>query len=162
MKIEFVNETNTYKSYLGDSKSVLVTKRLLHLRRNLCRALGRKGSEKKQIDIGLDYLYALGEKQNWRCNLTNTTLEFERGGRMFAGVWSNPNSCTIDRIDSTKGYIEGNVQLLSWKANCTKGGCDQQEYISICQEVVNHRLRNKKKPRNIHYKIKTLKRKYKV
>lgn len=162
MNIEFVNETNTYKNYIDSDQFNLVVKRLLHLRRNLCRANGRKGAERKPIEVSLDYLYEIGEKQKWRCTLTNTPLEFERGGRMFAGVWSNPNSCTIDRIDSTKGYIEGNIQLLSWKANCTKGGCDQTEYINICREVVNHTLRNRKRPRNIHSMIRRLRRKYKV
>jgi hypothetical protein len=29
-------------------------------------------------------------------------------------------SATLDRIDNTKGYIRGNVIVVSWKANCLK------------------------------------------
>jgi hypothetical protein len=138
MAIEHVKNSETYKKYKGTKDFKLVNKRLVFLRQNLSRADRRKGSEKKEIGITLDYLYEIGEKQNWKCALTDVPLEFERGGFWFGGNWSNPRSCTIDRIDSTKGYLRDNVQLLSWRINCTKGGCSQQEYIDICREIVYH------------------------
>ena len=106
------------------------------LRQNLKRANGRTGTEKKEINVSLDYIYNIGEKQNWKCALTNVPLEFIRGGRMFNNMWANPNSCTIDRIDSSLGYVEGNIQLLTWKANCVKAGMHHQEFIKFCYDVV--------------------------
>lgn len=31
------------------------------------------------------------------------------------------NSPSLDRIDNTKGYVKGNVAVVSWLANCRKG-----------------------------------------
>ena len=47
---------------------------------------------------------------------------------MFAGDGkSTDNSPTLDRIDNTKGYIKGNVQWLSRKANQMKSNANFKE-----------------------------------
>jgi hypothetical protein len=106
-------------------------KKLIFLSQNLRRASARRNA--KLIDIDLDYLYEIGESQNWLCNLTDIPLEFERGGR-YSGQ-CNPNSCTIDRIDSHFGYIEGNIQLLTWRINDLKNKFTQEELIDICRKI---------------------------
>lgn len=41
------------------------------------------------------------------------------------------NSPSIDRIDSTKGYIPGNVQIVSWRANRIKNDGTAREHQLI-------------------------------
>jgi hypothetical protein len=43
----------------------------------------------------------------------------------------NNYSYTLDRIDSTKGYVKGNVRVISWRANWLKGNLtlDQAERL---------------------------------
>lgn len=99
--------------------------RLKFLNKNLSRAAGRTYNWKIEIDM-FD-LFHIGEKQNWLCAGTETALEFTRGGTEWKGTWCNPNSCTIDRIDPSKGYIEGNCQLTTWKYNRFKSDWTKEE-----------------------------------
>jgi len=112
---------------------------LAFLNANISRALNRDGFD-LEVDIDLDYLFELGEEQEWQCALTGKQLEFKRGGTFWLGKWCNPNSCTIDRIDSSKGYIKGNIQLVTWKANCLKQHLDNDEFIEFCIEVTDHHM----------------------
>ena len=47
-----------------------------------------------------------------------------------------PNLATIDRIDSTKGYIKGNVQILSDKANIMKSNASREELVSFAKWIL--------------------------
>jgi hypothetical protein len=40
-------------------------------------------------------------------------------------------SPSLDRIDSSKGYIKGNVEIISWKANQIKNNGTAEEHIAI-------------------------------
>jgi hypothetical protein len=48
-------------------------------------------------------------------------------------VWSN---CSIDRIDSSKGYTKGNVEIISRKANSMKNMATEQELIVFAQNIL--------------------------
>jgi hypothetical protein len=115
-----------------------VKNKLKFLNQNISRAANR-GDKSQKINVSLDYLFSLGEKQKWKCAMTGLPLEFTRGGTTWGGFWCNPMSCTIDRIDSRKGYVEGNLQLVIWKINSLKRDIDDQEFIDICKLVAKKR-----------------------
>lgn len=48
-------------------------------------------------------------------------------------VWTNPS---IDRIDNTKGYVKGNVQILSRRANSVKQDLSLSELQIFCSNVL--------------------------
>lgn len=56
-------------------------------------------------------------------------VPFEKGKGVVCA-----NSMTLDRIDSSKGYIKDNIQLLSFKANTIKNNLSLQEL----EEFVNN------------------------
>lgn len=125
-------EEQEYKDRSDDFEDVKQI--LIHLRANLQRAKSRN-KEKKLVEVSLDYVYHVGSSQDFLCALSGVEMEFTRGGQYWLGKWCNPNSCTIDRIDSSKGYVEGNIQLITWKANCLKQHLGNDEFIEFCKDV---------------------------
>lgn len=52
---------------------------------------------------------------------------------MQAGKGASDNSPSLDRIDSSKGYIKGNVQVLSWRANNLKSNGTAEEFKKLAE-----------------------------
>ena len=56
------------------------------------------------------------------------------GIRLYKGSESvGPNSPTLDRIDSSQGYIKGNVWVISYRANTIKNDATIEELELIAR-----------------------------
>lgn len=99
----------------------------------------RAKEHNKYIDIDLEFLYYLWNKQNGKCALTGIPLTYKfYEGRVNSNV-------SIDRIDSSKGYAKDNVQLVCMAANQMKNDLSQDEFLQMCQLVINNAKHNYEK-----------------
>ena len=80
--------------------------------------------------LSLDYVMGLYHAQHGCCALSGEPMTWTVGkGRI-------PTNISIDRIDSSKGYVSGNIQLVCAIVNCMKNEYSQEEFIEFCAKVV--------------------------
>ena len=64
------------------------------------------------------------------CPLLDLKIEIRRGGH-------GPQDCSpsLDRIDNTKGYVKGNVWVISWLANKMKATATDEQLLTFALNV---------------------------
>jgi hypothetical protein len=75
------------------------------------------------------------ERQNGRCPFTGWQLEIPRTTN-WAESPITPRRASIDRIDSSVGYVPGNIRFVSVMANYCKNHFSDEEVIEFCRAVV--------------------------
>lgn len=89
-------------------------------------------SRKLEFNITPKYCWELFIKQNRKCNLTNADIKFCNHLEK-----QSTQTASLDRKDSCKGYIEGNLQWVLKKINQIKMDLTEEEFIRMCEQVTN-------------------------
>ena len=86
-----------------------------------------------EIDIDKEYLWNLYQSQNGKCIYTglDISLPTHWKDRFF--------TASVDRIDSSKGYLKGNVQWVHRHINFMKGSLENDYFLNLCQLVTKNR-----------------------
>ena len=92
---------------------------------------------KKELNVSIEYLREIWEKQEGICPYLGIKLTINTYGK----IKKDPvTSASLDRIDSSKGYVKGNIQWISRSMNYLKNDMTEQQI----QEVINLIQRQKK------------------
>lgn len=115
----------------------------LKIRCQYLRAGMRDRARKKNLDYDKDFftveylMKRLEENPNCECCKVPLDIGFKED-RKF-----HDNSPSIDRVDSTKGYIKGNVAILCWRCNKHKQDSTSEELRIIADFMDNWKMKNK-------------------
>jgi len=82
-----------------------------------------------KFSITKEYIWDLFLKQNRKCALTGLELKFQSRNDKRDGTSS------LDRIDNTKGYVEGNIQWVHKDINIMKMDLTEEKLVEYCKLV---------------------------
>ena len=88
----------------------------------------RKGFD---FDISIEYAWGLYEKQNKLCALTGEEI-------FFGKTITSETTASLDRIDSSKGYIMGNVHWVHKDVNKMKMDLSMDRFKELCTKIVEN------------------------
>lgn len=87
----------------------------------------------KEVSITLQDLKELWEAQNGRCAYTNLPLVLPTSKK-------HPDlryQASVDRIDSSKGYIKGNIQFVAAPINLMKSTMTDEVFKDYLKEIIS-------------------------
>ena len=87
-----------------------------------------RSKKKRQVDITLQDVCELYNKQNGQCALSGLLLSFKT---------HSPDALSIDRIDSTIGYVPNNIQLVCTCLNLAKNSFDNDTILAFLEKLKN-------------------------
>jgi hypothetical protein len=92
----------------------------------------KKGALERNLtfNISIADIWKLFLSQQRKCALSSLPIIFQSKQRAFDGTAS------LDRIDSSKGYIEGNLQWVHKDVNFMKRNFEQSYFIELCKNIV--------------------------
>jgi hypothetical protein len=90
----------------------------------------------KELDVTIEDLKNVWEKQRGICPYLGIELTLNTYGK----IKKDPiTSASIDRIDSSKGYVNGNIQWISRSVNLMKNDMSENELLKIFDLIVENR-----------------------
>lgn len=83
--------------------------------------------------IDLQYLHELWDKQKGLCALSGMPMTYYfDSGRV-------PTNLSVDRIDSSLGYIKGNIQLVCMAVNQMKSDLTVEQLKYFCKSILEYK-----------------------
>jgi len=90
----------------------------------------RSATEREhEFTISIQYISDLFDKQNAKCFYSDIELQ---------PPISRDATASLDRIDSSKGYIEGNVQWVHKDINMMKNTLSHDQFIKYCELITKN------------------------
>ena len=89
-----------------------------------------------EFNIDVKFAYELYIKQNKLCAISGVPIILDKR----SGEKGSFNTASLDRIDSSVGYIESNIQWLHKTVNIMKNNMSDEVFINWCKTIVDYNL----------------------
>ena len=105
-------------------------------RETLKKVKNRSKSKNRECNIDLKYLKEVWQMQEGKCPYLKRKLVLPLTDQSHDK--SNPNLiASLDRIDSSKGYVRGNIQFISTTLNFAKNKYDEKVLLNLIEMCSN-------------------------
>jgi hypothetical protein len=85
-----------------------------------------------EFTVSVEYAWGIYLDQNRKCALSGVDIS-------FGNSWNKNITASLDRLDSSKGYVEGNIQWVHKHVNMMKRSLCDEEFVRWCTIIVDHR-----------------------
>ncbi len=86
-----------------------------------------------EFNLTIEYLWDLFLKQDKKCALSGLDLSFPQSRIDYIATAS------LDRVDSSIGYREGNVQWVHKDVNFMKQDFKQEKFLDYCKKITEYK-----------------------
>lgn len=129
-----------------DKQRDMLLKKGKHRFHDHFRRIRKSAANKDYVfDLTIDDLDDIWEEQEGRCALSGVPLymRFNTVKSVFGdpdpkGKWNGLLTASIDRIDSRKGYIKGNVQWVALCMNLAKKNTPDEDFIEVLKIIAEY------------------------
>lgn len=97
---------------------------------------GRGSVKKNGCSVTVTYLKKIWESQNGICPYTGLKMILPRNTLEYNSIKSLKKA-SLDRIDSSKGYVEGNLEFVCCAINFAKNDFKKEDMISFLVETMS-------------------------
>lgn len=101
------------------------------------RLKNRSIAKNLECTITPEYLERLFVEQGGKCALTGVELKFSSTS---SSARQRDTTASPDRIDSSKGYIPGNVRWVHKRINMMKNDMSDEEFKEWCRKIVDKNI----------------------
>lgn len=99
----------------------------------------RNGAKQRKLEFNITVqdIEEIFQQQKYRCVFSGIILCFNTthkagNGRIICG------NASVDRIDSSEGYIRSNIQIVHKDINIAKQAKSDQDFIQMCHTISNY------------------------
>lgn len=89
-----------------------------------------------EMTISKESVWELYEKQNRKCALSGIDITFDPSD-LNAKI-KGSQTASVDRLDNSKGYVDGNVQLVHKDVNFMRQAMSVNEFVMWCRRISNN------------------------
>jgi hypothetical protein len=99
------------------------------------RIKNRARKDNLEFDLTKEYMWDIFENQQGKCAISGVSIGFADSARE---QWSGKTTASLDRKDSSSGYIVDNVQWVHKHINMMKQNHTDEYFIKMCTIVADY------------------------